>query len=175
MSDFERSRNQELTPQQERAITTLLTSPTLEAAAKKARVSTATLRRWRQEPSFAAAYKEARLALLEASTTALRSAAADAVATLTEIMRSQEARPADRVRSAHIVLESAYKSIQFDEITERQQGPQYRPFTFPNVIVERLENPNRPPVLDEDTEDEDDEVVTPAIPWQLLEQEALSR
>ncbi len=171
MSGFERSKNEELTPQQERAITTLLTSPTLEAAAKKARVSTATLRRWRQEPHFATAYREARLALLEASTTALRSAAADAVATLTEIMRSQDARPADRVRSAHIVLESAYKSVHVDELLERQQGPAYTPPRFPNIIVRALPEVVRPAHLDEDT-DEEDEGTTPEIPW-LLEEEPL--
>lgn len=68
-------------------------------------------------------------------------------------------------------IELATKRYEMEAIeAERARSAEgaYEPKRFPNVIVEKLENPNRPASLDEDTAEED-EVVTPEIPWQLLE------
>lgn len=113
MSDSER-----LTPAQERAVAALLASPTLESAAREARVSTATLRRWRQEDDFNRAYRLARCAVLEGTTARLRQASAQAVELLVSIMGNLEARDSDRIRSAQIVLEMSYRSSELEDLAE---------------------------------------------------------
>lgn len=109
----------QLTPSQERAVIALLASPSLEAAAKSAKVSVSSLRRWRLETAFIDAYRHARFALLEASTVKLRNAASTAVDVLTEAMGDKEAPYSVRIRAAQVVLESAYKSAEMEDLAER--------------------------------------------------------
>jgi hypothetical protein len=108
-----------LTGLQERAVIALLASPSLEAAAKSAKVSVSSLRRWRLEPAFAAAYRQARFALLEASTAKLRNAASSAVDVLQAAMVDDEAPYSVRIRAAQVILEGAYKSAELEDLSER--------------------------------------------------------
>ena len=110
---------QQLTPSQERAVIALLASPSLEAAAKSAKVSVSSLRRWRLEPDFIDAYRHARFALLEASTAKLRNAASSAVDVLIETMENPLVTRSVRIRAAQLVLESAYKSAEMEDLAER--------------------------------------------------------
>lgn len=110
---------EELSPVQERAVMALLSSPSLEAAAKAAKVSVSSLRRWRLEHAFIEAYRHARFALLEASTAKLRNAASSAVDTLIAVMEDKEAPYSVRIRAAQVVLESAYKSAEMEDLAER--------------------------------------------------------
>lgn len=108
-----------LTGLQERAVIALLASPSLEAAAKSANVSVSSLRRWRLEPAFAAAYRQARFALLDASTAKLRNAASSAVDVLQAAMEDKEAPYSVRIRAAQVILEGAYKSAELEDLSER--------------------------------------------------------
>lgn len=68
-------------------------------------------------------------------------------------------------------VELATKRYELEAIElERSRSAEgaYLAKTFPNVIVERLENPNRA-ASESDVVEEEDEVVTPAIPWQMLQ------
>jgi hypothetical protein len=109
----------ELTPTQERAVIALLASPSLEAAAKSAKVSVSSLRRWRLEPAFIEAYRQARFTLLEASTAKLRNAASSAVDVLQAAMEDKEAPYSVRIRAAQVILEGAYKSAEMEDLAER--------------------------------------------------------
>jgi hypothetical protein len=112
----------QLTPAQERAVIALLSSSSLEEAAKAARVSVSSLRRWRQEPAFQVAYRHARFALLESATAKLRGAACRAVEVLVEAMNDKEAPHSVRIRAAQVVLESAYKSAEVEDLAERLEA-----------------------------------------------------
>ena len=116
MSDIERTA-EELTPAQEKAIQALLSCRTLEEAAKVSRISAATLRRWRALPGFAAAYRIARFAMLEASTNALRGATGAAVDALLRNLTSGS--PSAEIRAADVILTAAYKSAELEELAER--------------------------------------------------------
>ncbi len=109
----------ELSPSQERAVIALLSSSSLEEAAKSARVSVSSLRRWKQEPAFQVAYRTARFALLEGATAKLRGAACRAVEVLVACMNDQEAPHSVRIRAAQVVLEAAYKSAEIEDVVER--------------------------------------------------------
>ena len=67
---------------QEEAIAALLQCRTVAEAADAAHLSEATLRRWLQQPAFAAAYKAARREALDQALTLLREGSGEAVTTL---------------------------------------------------------------------------------------------
>jgi hypothetical protein len=68
-------RGQPSSRKREAAISALLCTGTIAAAAEKARVSERTLRLWLKEPSFCASYRAARAQLLEHSLGVLQGAA----------------------------------------------------------------------------------------------------
>lgn len=112
-------KNETLTAQQARTIEALLTEPTQEKAATKAKVSRATITRWMGEPTFKQAYSEARSQLIETVMTALHSASVKAVTTLTDVMSDKEAQPSARVSAAKAVLDNLLRSREQIEIEER--------------------------------------------------------
>ena len=71
-----------LSRSQEWVIAALLSEPTIEAAAARAKVSERTLTYWLKQPSFAAAYRQARAALVEHAVTLLQRTTSLAVSTL---------------------------------------------------------------------------------------------
>jgi hypothetical protein len=112
-------KNENLTAQQARTIEALLTEPTQEKAAVKAKVSRATITRWMSGPTFKQAYSEARSQLIETVMTALHSASVTAVTTLTDVMDDKEAQPSARVSAAKTVLDNLLRSREQIEIEER--------------------------------------------------------
>src|SRR5437762_3477682 len=89
---------------QEAAIAALLTETTHAAAAAKAGVSEATLRRWLRLPGFRAAYRRARRELVEAAIGRIQAAAGQAVDTLLTVAKGG-AKESDRVRAAVALLD----------------------------------------------------------------------
>ena len=108
-----------LTAKQQRALDALLREPTVLAAADAAGVSKTTIFRWLSDPTFAAAYKQARGHLLTSTLTALQSASSTAVATLSEVMKDTTAQPSARVSAAKAVLEMSLKAREVLEVEER--------------------------------------------------------
>jgi hypothetical protein len=100
-----------ITPRQERAVQSLLTSPTLGHAALRAGVGERTLRRWLAEDSaFKAAYREARRRVFETAVGKLAALSEEAVAELKRILTSPTARDQDKLRACHLVLMHARES-----------------------------------------------------------------
>lgn len=58
-----------MTPKQEKALAALISCPTAKAAARTAGLSESALRRYRQDPEFAAEYKRRCAELLETACT----------------------------------------------------------------------------------------------------------
>ena len=108
-----------LTRKQEVAILALLTSRTVEEAARVARVGTRTLYSWKKEREFDAAYREAKRAAFSQSTARLCQMATAAVTTLGKVMIDPATPPATRVRAADSVLKHTAKAIEVEDVGAR--------------------------------------------------------
>jgi hypothetical protein len=95
---------------QEQAIAALLAEPTIEAAARKAKVAHATLKGWLKQPAFEAAYAEARRQVLERTVARLLASTIKAVEALDRNLDAD--RPGDQIRAAVAVLEHAAKGVE---------------------------------------------------------------
>jgi hypothetical protein len=101
---------EKLSRRQEVAIAALLTEPTQAAAAAKAGIGEATLRRWLQLPPFRAAYRQASRELVAAAVGRMQAATGEAVDTLLAVAKDGK-KDADRVRAAVAVLDHAFKGF----------------------------------------------------------------
>lgn len=108
-----------LTGRQQRAIVALLELSTETEVAEYIGVTSKTLRRWKKEPHFQEAYKQARADMMASTISRLQKASNAAVATLEYIMASNAATPASRVTAARAVLDLALKATEIEEIAER--------------------------------------------------------
>jgi hypothetical protein len=95
---------------QEQAIAALLAEPTVEKAAKKARVAYRTLKEWLRQPEFQAAYQEARRGVLEQAVSQLLAGCTDAVCALRRNLTCGQ--PAPENRAAVAILEHAMKGLE---------------------------------------------------------------
>jgi len=107
----------------ERAITALLTHPTLTAAAAAAAVGESTLRKWLRQPAFASAYAAARRAVLEQVIGTLVSATSDALLTLRRNLTCGQ--PGAEVRAAVALIDAALRGeemlLTLGELAEMRQ------------------------------------------------------
>jgi transposase-like protein len=87
------------------AIASLLSLPTVEAAAKRIGVNERTLRRWLDRPDFQAQLRAARDQTLQHALNLLNGAAVGAVEVLKGIAGNKKMPPASRVRAANSILE----------------------------------------------------------------------
>ena len=97
----------------------LLENPTLEKAAQAAGVSKATLWRALQKPEFLQAYRAARREAFSQSVARLQHASSAAVGTLLRIMTDREASSSSRVRAADVVLQTALRGMEMEELEAR--------------------------------------------------------
>jgi len=110
---------QKLTRKKERAIAGLLTCGTIAAAAEFAHISEATLGRWLARDDFQASFREAKKRLFDEALTNLQLAADVAINTLVSILQNEEKPAGARVTAARVVLDTAIKTIQIEEIEQR--------------------------------------------------------
>lgn len=108
-----------LTPKQVKALTALLAGKSVEAAAKEAGVNPATLHRWLGEVAFKAAYHASRRELAQQGLGVLQAAVRAAVGTVVQIMQSTTAPAAIRLRAAQIIIESAVKWLELEDLDAR--------------------------------------------------------
>ncbi len=104
---------------QDRFILALLEHPTLEKAAAAVGVSDVTLWRGLQRPEFAEAYRKARREAFSQSVARLQHASNAAVGTLLRVMTDREAPAASRVRAADVVLQTALRGMEMENIEAR--------------------------------------------------------
>lgn len=106
-------------PKQTRAMLALLEYPTLKEAAAAVGVGETTLWRWSQEPSFKAAYMDARREAVKQSIAHLQRATGEAVTCLRDVMKSAKASDSAKVSAARAVLELALKAVEIEDLAER--------------------------------------------------------
>ena len=104
---------------QEQLIVALLEHPTLEKAAAAVGVSDVTLWRSLRKPEFAEAYRKARREAFSQSVARLQHASNAAVGTLLRVMTDREAPAASRVRAADVVLQTALRGMEMEDIEAR--------------------------------------------------------
>jgi len=104
---------------QERMIVALLEHSTHEKAAAALGISTVTLWRSMQKPEFAEAYRKARREAFSQSVARLQYASNAAVGTLLRVLTDREAPAASRVRAADVVLQTALRGMEIEDIEAR--------------------------------------------------------
>jgi hypothetical protein len=104
---------------QEQAIVALLEHPTLEKAAGALSVSDVTLWRWMQKVEFQEAYRKARREAFSQSVARLQHASQAAVGTLLRVMTDRVAPAASRVRAADVVLHTALRGMEMEDLEAR--------------------------------------------------------
>jgi hypothetical protein len=104
---------------QELGLLYLLSSPSVEEAARASGISDATLWRWLADPVFDRRYRELRRGAVKVATARLQELSGLAAQTLAEIMASAAATPASRVAAARTVLEMSLRSVELEEIESR--------------------------------------------------------
>jgi hypothetical protein len=101
------------------AIVALLACPTLEAAAGRAGVAPATLRRWLAEDGFRQRYRQARRQLLEQAVAGLQQAAGEAVAVLAAIAGDATQPAGVRVSAARTIIDQAFRGSELLDLAAR--------------------------------------------------------
>lgn len=107
----------ELTPQQEKALAALLSSPSIREAAKACDSGETTLYRWLREDPFKRAYAEARRRHMEQATTVLQQASTEAVETLRKNLSCGV--PAAEISAARTILDMGFRGVEIQELEAR--------------------------------------------------------
>jgi transposase len=106
----------ELSDRKRRAIEALLTSKSTTDAAAQSGIGVRTIERWKRDPPFQDAYREASRACLSETVGRLRAAAGDAVETLRAAL--QDELTSNRIRAAIALLDTAVK-VEVDDVVRR--------------------------------------------------------
>jgi hypothetical protein len=106
-----------LTVKAEQAIAALLEKPTIEEAAKAAKVSRRTLCRWLQREDFQQRFREAQRAVFDDAILKMQAAAVEAVATLRKNLKCGN-HFAENSAAIAILLHGR-RAIELDELQER--------------------------------------------------------
>ena len=97
----------------------LLTEPTTEKAAKKARISKTTAYNYLKSSDFKARLLSEKRELMAQVTNQLQQQALEAVKVLSDIMTNEEAPEYARITAAKSVLDNAYKGLDLEDIQVR--------------------------------------------------------
>jgi hypothetical protein len=112
------------TPEERRgwavALAALLTEKTLDDAARRAGVSTKTLRRWLAHPVFARQYRQERSRIVEHAVARMQQASARAVEALE--LALTVGMPADRIRAARAILDYSVQGIDLFDVASRLEA-----------------------------------------------------
>jgi hypothetical protein len=103
-----------LTGRQKRLILHLVQCPTIRRACRKAGVPVRTYGRWKHQPAFAAALEELRREAFQEGVAQLKAALPKAAGTLVKHLRAE--RPADAIRSARAILDTAFRGVELMDL-----------------------------------------------------------
>jgi hypothetical protein len=103
----------------ERAILALLSSRSVEEAARTANVPPRTLYRWMKEPAFDADYRAAKRAAYGQAVARLQQATSAAATTLLKTMIDPNTPASVKVRAAEAIFNHAAKAIGIEDIEAR--------------------------------------------------------
>ncbi len=104
----------------ENALNALLNTNSIKDASKACKLSEKTIYRYLEDEDFQKEYRQARRSLVETSIGQLQKATSEAVETLIRNLHCENANA--EIRSAQIILETAYKGIELIDILERLEN-----------------------------------------------------
>ena len=107
-----------LSRKQEDLLAALLTSPSVNAAAKTAGVSESTARRWLQLPDFGASYRAARREGVTHAVALLQRNAGAAVAAILRNLKEDQP-PQIQLRAAELALKFSMEGIELEDLAAR--------------------------------------------------------
>ena len=114
----------------EQAISALMNSRNAEEAAKAIDVSVSTLKRWRRQPEFAAAFLQARREIVQQTNARIQQNSGVAAAVLFKLAADPTTKPPVKARVALGLLELANKSLMVEDLELRiaalEQGTKYQ-------------------------------------------------
>ena len=108
-----------MTKNQERALTALLSCPTMKAAAAAAGIDYRTIRRYMQNPEFIAEYRRITTELLTDARLRAQQAISPALETLSRICEDDQAKKMERIAAARSILEWSIRLTEMTDIVER--------------------------------------------------------
>ena len=111
-----------LNAKQHRAISGLLSEPSIRQAAKVADVPEKTLFNWLKNADFDAAYRAARRDSVQQATARLQYASSAAVSILYQLMTRDSVHASIRLSAAKTILDLAIKAIEIDDLTARLEA-----------------------------------------------------
>lgn len=97
----------------------LLTEPTIEKAAEKAKIAKSTAFKYLKDTKFNERLLEKKRELMAQVTRRLQQQALEAVKVLSDIMTDEEAPEYARISAAKSVLDNAYKGLDLEDIQVR--------------------------------------------------------
>lgn len=103
----------------EKLLTALLTTSTINSAAEKAGVTEKTIRNRLADPDFRAEYDQRRRSMVDNACKTLQLAMTGASAILGNIAKDQSVSPAARISAARSVLEYGYKLTELTDLAAR--------------------------------------------------------
>jgi len=109
----------DLTPKQQAGIAALLSTPSVEEAAKKVNVSPGTLYRWLKTDAFKASYRQAKAEIVGHAMTRLQQAATKAVDVLITIMEDSSVSAQTRCTAAKTILERSVEAFETESMLAR--------------------------------------------------------
>ena len=103
----------------ESAILALLSSRSVEDAARAASVPVRTLYRWLKDPDFCAAYREAKRTSFAQAVARLHQKSSAAVSTLGKVMVDPSTPPSAKIRAADSILNHTARAVEIEDIEAR--------------------------------------------------------
>lgn len=110
----------DLTPNQHRALRSLLMKPSIAEAAQECDLGVSTIRRYLRDPTFSRAYREGRGLVLQETIASLQQAGVDAVGILRESMAPEVDDQNLRLRAARLVLDYTLKATELERRMREQ-------------------------------------------------------
>jgi hypothetical protein len=104
----------------EQAIAALLNCPSIASAAKSIGVSERTLRMWMKKPQFAAAYRRARVDIVEHSVAQVQLLTGVVPTALKEVLR--KGTPGERLRAISLIMDFALKGVDTADTQARLEA-----------------------------------------------------
>jgi hypothetical protein len=101
---------------QARALAALLKGATVEAAARAADVSRATVHRWLKQPDFSAVFRTERVAIVDRAASVILTNASDAARVMVDVMNDKKQPASVRLRAALAIQDAAIRWREIDEL-----------------------------------------------------------
>lgn len=108
-----------MTPNEERALSALLTSKTKLEAAEKAEITDRTMRRYFENPEFCQRYREAFAGVIEDATRQAQALLMPALSTLQTVMEDEEIPAQARITAAKSIIDYSLKLTEQADILEQ--------------------------------------------------------